>query len=88
MCGRPPAALHALEPTGHKSLHGNLALFGGMPAQILQRSAGFYALKTPVLQTLDNTYTASLPTKSILHGDKAFNDPTTQNSHTTFTNEL
>ena len=64
MFGRPTAAMHAIEPQGHKTLHGHLAFFGGMPASILQCSADFGALKTLVSRILDITFTASLPIKS------------------------
>ena len=57
--GRPTAAMNAIEPQGHKTLHGHLA-------SILQCGDDFDALKTLVSRIiiLDITFTASLPTKS------------------------
>ena len=56
--------MHAIEPQGHKTLHGDLTFFGGMPALILQCGNDFDAVKTLVSRILDITFTASLPTKS------------------------
>ena len=53
MFGSPTAAMHAIEAQGRKTLHGQFAFFGRMPASILQCSGDFNALKTLVSRILE-----------------------------------